>query len=100
MNASQREELLLRRERLRLRSRQLRQDWSSQVQVLRRPLSLADRARAAVQWLARNPEWPLGAALLLIVLRPGRTLRWSAFAWNGYNLYRRAQRVLGARSVT
>ncbi len=66
----------------------------------RTPLSLADRARAAVQWLARNPEWPLGAALLLIVLRPSRALRWSAYAWNGYTLYRRAQRVLGPRPVT
>ena len=44
-------ELLQRRERLLLRSGELRQAWSQQVQVLRRPLGLADRARDGVQWL-------------------------------------------------
>ncbi len=97
MSRGTREELLLRRERLRMRSGQLRQEWSLQVQVLRAPLGLADQARAAVQWLARNPEWPLGAVLLIVVLRPGRVLRWSGYAWQGFSLYRRVRRVLGTR---
>ena len=70
--------------------------WSQQVQVLRRPLGVADKARSATQWLLQHPEWPLGVAALLIVLRPGRALRWASYAWQGYGLYRRVQRVLGA----
>lgn len=93
MNAA-REELQRRRERLLLRSQMLRQDWSQQVQVLRAPLGVADRARAATHWLVRHPEWPLGAALLLVLLRPGRVLRWTSYALQGYGVYRRVQRVM------
>jgi hypothetical protein len=88
------EELLRRRERLLLRSAILRQDWSQQVQVLRAPLGVADQARAATRWLVQHPEWPLGAALLLVLLRPGRVLRWASYAWQGYGVYRRVQRVM------
>ncbi len=93
MNAA-RDELLRRRERLLLRSAMLRQDWSLQVQVLRAPLGVADQARAATRWLVQHPEWPLGAALLLVLLRPGRVLRWASYAWQGYGVYRRVQRVM------
>jgi hypothetical protein len=88
------EELLRRRERLLLRSAILRQDWSQQVQLLRAPLGVADQARAATRWLVQHPEWPLGAALLLVLLRPGRVLRWASYAWQGYGVYRRVQRVM------
>lgn len=97
MNAAH-EELLRSRERLLLRSATLRRDWSQQVQVLRAPLGVADQARAATRWLVQHPEWPLGAALLLLLLRPGRVLRWASYAWQGYGVYRRVQRVM-ARSV-
>ena len=94
MTTPDRDEVLRRRERLVLRSGQLRQDWAQQVQVLRKPLGLADQARAGAQWLLQHPEWPLGVAALLVVLRPGRALRWASYAWQGYGLYRRAQRVM------
>ena len=94
MSDPARDELLRRRERLQLRSLQLREDWSRQVQVLRAPLRVADQARAGVHWLAMHPEWPLGAALVVLVLRPGRTLRWASYAWQGYGLYRRVQRLM------
>jgi hypothetical protein len=88
------QELLRRRESLLLRSAALRQDWSLQVQGLRRPLGLADKAREAGQWLVRNPQWPIGAALLIVLLRPGRALRWASYGLQGYGLYRRVQRGL------
>jgi hypothetical protein len=89
-----RAEVLRRRERLLLRSGQLRVEWAQQVQVLRAPLGVADQARSAAQWLMQHPEWPLGVAALLIVLRPGRALRWASYAWQGYGLVRRVQRVM------
>ena len=76
-------ELLQRRERLLLRSGELRQAWSQQV-----------------QWLVHHPEWPLGVVLLLVVMRPGRALRWTGFAFQGYTLYRRVQRVLASGPST
>jgi YqjK-like protein len=97
--AGTREELLLHRERLRARSQQLREQWSLQVQPIRVPLGVADRARDAVKWLVRNPEWPIGAALLLLVLRPGRALRWAGLAWQGWAVYQRLNRVLGPQGL-
>jgi hypothetical protein len=94
MPASARDELLLRRERLRQRSDALRRDWGQQVQVLRRPLGLADQARAAGRWLLQHPEWPLGVAVLIVLVRPGRALRWASYAMQGYGIYRRVQRTL------
>jgi hypothetical protein len=88
------DDLLRRRERLILRSGQLRQDWALQVQVLRAPLGIADQVRAATQWLLRHPEWPLGAAALILLLRPGRALRWASYGWQGYGIYRRVQRAM------
>ena len=88
------DELMRRRERLLLRSAILRQDWAQQVQVLGAPLGVADQARAATRWLVQHPEWPLGAAVLLVLLRPGRVLRWASYAWQGYGVYRRVQRVM------
>ena len=60
-----------------------------------RPISTnPDQAREATQWLVRHPEWPLGAALLLVLLRPGRVLRWASLGLQGYGVYRRVQRVM------
>ncbi len=94
MVSATRDELLQRRAQLLLRSAQARADWALQAQVLRRPLALVDQARAATQWLLQHPEWPIGALLVVSVLRPGRVLRWAGYAWQGYALYRRAQRLM------
>ena len=83
MGANTRDELLRRREDLLLRSGRLRQDWSQQVQVLRAPLGLVDRAREAAQWLISHPEWPLGVLVVIVLLRPARALRWSALCLAG-----------------
>lgn len=91
-------ELLRRRERLLLRSERLRLELAAQVHTLRRPLAVADKAREATHWLLAHPEWPLGAAALVLVLRPARTLRWAGYALQGYSLYRRAQRLMWMRA--
>ena len=67
-------ELIARQERLLLRSAQLRLALTDQVQIFKRPLALADRARNAVQWLSENPLWPLSALLVLTVLKPRRVV--------------------------
>ena len=94
MDLLSQDDLMRRRERLLLRSAQLRAEWAMQVEVLRAPLGVADQARAATRWLVQHPEWPLGAALLVVLLRPARALRWASYAWQGYGMVRRVQRLL------
>jgi hypothetical protein len=86
-----REDLAQRRTLLLARSQMLRDDWAHQVQALRAPLGVADRARDGVQWLARNPQWPLAAVALLVVLRPRRALRLASFAWWGWGVLKRVR---------
>jgi len=84
-------ELIERQQALRLRSAQLRLKLNEQAQVFKRPLALADSAQTGLQWLYRNPLWPLGAATLLLVLRPKQALVWGRRAWHVWKGYRRVQ---------
>lgn len=93
MSAGRARELQLKRERLRVRSAELRLAVRRESQVLELPLAVADRVVAGARWLRRNPQWPLGALAVLVVLRPRRALRWAARAWWGWRLWRRAGRL-------
>jgi hypothetical protein len=84
-------ELELERQRLLQRSAQLRVELGAQSGVLNTPLRLIDNARTGVHWLRNHPEWPLGALALLVLLRPGRVLRWSTRLVWGWQLWRRAR---------
>lgn len=85
------DDLLLRQQRLLVRSAQLRLALDNQVQVFKAPLAVADQARNALQWLHRNPQWPLGALLVLLILRPRRTIIWSGRMWRAWKTYKRAR---------
>ncbi len=85
------DELLLRQQSLLVRSAQLRLAMANQVQVFRRPLAVADQARSRLQWLYSNPAWPLGALLLVFVLRPRRTIVWGGRLWWAWRMFNRAQ---------
>ncbi len=77
------ERLLQRREALAVAQRQSAAGFSLQVQVLRRPLGIADRrATACTGWHATRMAAGRGAAAVL--MRPGRVLRWSGYALQGY----------------
>jgi hypothetical protein len=89
--------LMLRQQQLLIRSAQLRMSFTEQTQLLKRPLAIADDARAGMQWLMRNPQWPLGVFVFAIVLRPTRALRWGARAWWAWKTVQRAQSWLANR---
>ncbi len=55
----------------------------------RAPLALADRGMNAVRTLRRHPAWLLGAALLIVALRPGRAGKFTRLAWVGWRVGRR-----------
>lgn len=93
------DELLLRQQRLLVRSAQLRLALADQAQVFKKPLAMADRARSGLQWLYRNPQWPLAALLVLVVLRPGRAILWSGRLWWAWNTFKRARKWMATLQV-
>jgi hypothetical protein len=88
-------DLVLRQQRLLVRSAQLRGDMANLSQAFIQPLAIADQARAGLQWLYRNPLWPVGALAVLIVLRPRRALVWSSRVWWGWRTFLRFRNLLG-----
>ena len=85
------DDLVLRQQRLLMRSVELRNNLTDQAQVFKRPLAAADQARVALQWLYRNPQWPLGALVVGAVLKPRRAIIWSGrflLAWRSFKRVR------------
>jgi hypothetical protein len=93
------ENLFQRRQRLLLRSTELRVAIAAQSQVLKTPLALGDQVRAGLQWLYLHPAWPLGALVALLVGRPQRALRWGGRVWWAWITLRRVQGWLSARRL-
>lgn len=87
-------ELAAKRQALLLRGAALRQTLALQAEVLRRPLALADQGRAGLAWLKRHPEVPIGAAVLLLVLRPRRVWQLATAAWWGWRGVQNLRRQL------
>lgn len=85
------DKLVLRQQRLLLRSAELRLNLAGQAQVFKRPLTVASQAQTALQWLSRNPQWPLGSLLVLAVLRPRRAIIWGGRLWWAWRTFKRAQ---------
>ncbi len=86
------EDLAERQQHLLVRSAELRLHLTHQTQILKKPLAIADQAKAGVRWLCRNPHWPLATLLVLVVLRPRRTLVWGSRIWRVWNTVKRAKR--------
>lgn len=87
-------ELVLHRQRLLMRSSELRLTLKEQAGVFKKPFAVADHARDGLQWIARNPKWPLGVLLVIIVLRPRRAIVWSNRLWWGWQMFKRAQNLI------
>lgn len=89
------------RQRLLLaRSEALRREMARDLRSLEQPLAWADQGLAAARWLCRHPEWPIGAAALVVALRPLRAWRWGRrlfFAWRTGRRVLRWLRTTGPR---
>lgn len=85
-----------RQHELLLRSSDLRSQLALHTAVLQPPLALADRAHAAWTWLRAHPEWPLGAVVVVAVLRPRRALSWGSRLWWAWRSWRHIQRLVDA----
>jgi YqjK-like protein len=89
----QQDELWVRQQRLRVRSAQLRISLLDPIQVIQKPLAIADQVQAGLKWLYRHPQWSVGALLFLTILRPRRTLLWGRRAWWAWKTYQRIQKI-------
>ena len=74
-------ELLLRQQRLLIRSTELRLQLRGQLESLRRPAAVADQVRSSLNWLYQHPQWPAGVLALLLILKPRRALAWTGKLW-------------------
>lgn len=93
-------DLLVRQQRLLVRSAQLRLELANQAQVVQRPLALADQAQSGLQWLYHNPQWPLGALVLVMLVRPRRTMAWAARLWWTWKAVKQAQHWLTQHAIS
>lgn len=91
-----RDELMRRRGELVARSRALREQWGRDAAGLKPAFGVADSLRAGVDWLFRHPEWPIGALVVVAVVRPRRVLKLAGAMWTGYGVYRQVRRFVGA----
>ncbi len=91
--------LAMRKQRLLIRSAELRVTLAHEARALQAPLAVADQTVAGVQWLREHPEWPLGGMVLLALLRPRRALAWASRLWWGWGLFQKARRWLARGKV-
>jgi len=87
-------DVLLRQQLLLRRSEDLRSSLAEQVVVLERPLAVVDAVQRGLHWLYAHPLVPLGGLALLVVLRPGRVVRWAGRLWWAWQAMRRVQRAI------
>lgn len=93
------DDLTVRQQQLLARSAQLRMVLADQAQVLQRPLAMADQARGGLQWLYRNPQWPLGVLALLVLVRPRRAMTWGGRLWWAWKAYKQTQHWLAKQPI-
>ena len=80
-------EIRAERARLLARAEVERERVAAQLRAWEAPLALVDRGVAAARCVRRHPEWALGAAIVLGVLRPRRALAWARnglIAWRAF----------------
>lgn len=84
-------EFALKKQRLQLRSAELRGQMVGHVAGLAPTLALGDRLRAAAGWMRHNPEVVAFASVALVVVRPRTVWRWARrgiFAWRALSRLR------------
>lgn len=81
--------LLLRRQRLVARSEVLRGRLVLETTHWRGLLAAAERVLRLGHWVHAQRNWLIGAAVLLVVVRPRRAFRWLGRGWWAWRVSRR-----------
>lgn len=89
-------ELSLKKQRLQIRARRQRESLAADFAALSPVFRMADRVRAGIDYLRRNPHWLVGAAVFVIVARPRAVLRWVQHAYFVWQVSLKLRRLLAA----
>jgi len=81
---------------LQVRSAQLRSDLSDQTRFLKKTFGVIDEVQAGAQWLAHNPQWPLGVAVAFTLLRPQRAVKWGTRLWWFWSTFQKTMNWVSA----
>jgi hypothetical protein len=92
-------DLALKKQRLQLRSAELRRQVSVHAAAAAPLLAVAARVRDVAQWLRAHPLLPLAALAALLVLRPRRAMRWGRRAFFVWRLAKRLGAWLSAAAA-
>lgn len=87
-------ELALKKQRLQLKSAELRDQWIACAGVMKPLCAGADRVRSAGAWLRRHPELPVALIAALVVARPRLLFRWLRRAVSVALFWRRLRKRL------
>ncbi len=83
--------LALKKQRLLMKSAQLRQALAGQTRPLLPLFAVADRIQLGARWLKRHPALPVAVATALLVARPRAAFRWLRRGWFLWQTLRRLQ---------
>lgn len=96
---SEKAELAARREQLRLRSAQLREQLAHRATVVQPAFRVADRVREGASWVQSNPAVILlaGAAVAgAVLVRPKAVLGLGLRVWSGWQMFQRVRPMANA----
>lgn len=54
-----------------------------------KPLQLADQGIEVLRYLKQKPLWLVGTGILLVALKPARTMRWLKLTWAAWMIIRK-----------
>lgn len=87
-------ELALKKQRLLLRSADLRDRMGVHADGLAPVFVAVDRLREAGAVVRRNPEWVAGGIVVLVVARPRFVWRWVRRGYVGWRMWKSARKLL------
>ena len=93
-------DLLLRQQRLLIRSAQLRANLNHSADMIRTPLHVIDRTRTTIEWLYQHPLYPSIALAALVLLKPRRALTWGKHLWGGWLTFQRLRQWLETENLS
>lgn len=96
---SRRLALAMSRERLLVRSANLRERVADQSSALTPALMLGDRVRDTARWLRHHPAVLVSAFVVVVVVRPRVAFRWSIRVWSAWQFVRGWRRRLEALTL-
>jgi YqjK-like protein len=89
-------EIALKKQRLLIKSEELRQEFGRNGRGVEPAFQVADTAVAGANWIKRHPEVVAGVAITVVVARPKLVWKWGKRVYTGWKTWQQLSRVLTA----